>query len=71
MTDEQRNTEATEQVPPVRIGEDLDIDLKSAESYRRDKSCPPDRVSGGRSIHRSKVSLSVSHDNLTFDKLTF
>ena len=25
MTDEQKNTEATEQMPPVRIGEDLDI----------------------------------------------
>ena len=27
MTDEQRNTESAEQVPPVRIGEDLDIDF--------------------------------------------
>ena len=27
MTDEQRNTEAVEQVPPVRIGEDWDIDF--------------------------------------------
>ena len=27
MTDEQKNTEATEQMPPVRIGEDLDIDF--------------------------------------------
>jgi len=26
MTDEQRNTETAEQVPPVRIGEDLDIE---------------------------------------------
>ena len=27
MTDEPRNTEAAEQEPPVRIGEDLDIDF--------------------------------------------
>ena len=27
MTDEQKNTEATKQMPPVRIGEDLDIDF--------------------------------------------
>ena len=27
MTDEQRNTEDTEQVLPVHIGEDLDIDF--------------------------------------------
>ena len=27
MTDEQKNTEATKQMPPVCIGEDLDIDF--------------------------------------------
>ena len=27
MTDEQKNTEATKQMPPVHIGEDLDIDF--------------------------------------------
>ena len=27
MTDEQRNAEAVKQIPPVRIGEDLDIDF--------------------------------------------
>lgn len=27
MTDEQRDTEAVEQVPPARIDEDLDIDF--------------------------------------------
>ena len=27
MTDEQKNTEATKQMPPVHVGEDLDIDF--------------------------------------------
>ena len=27
MTDEQKNTEATKQTPPMPIGEDLDIDF--------------------------------------------
>ena len=27
MADEQKNTEAAKQEPPVRIGEDLDIDF--------------------------------------------
>ena len=48
----------------------LDAARGEQDHTSRVKSCPPDRVSGGRSIYKFKVSLSVSHDNLTFDKLT-
>jgi len=74
MTDEQKNTGTAEQAPPARIGEDLDIDfwtlLEESRIIQAGK-----KVSSGSClrrtfyIYRSKVSLSVSHDNLTFDKL--